>query len=378
MLKPAALVAQETPGIDEGAIEANAAFAAALTEAGTLLDNFNYSGLGDSTNLIGLITRAQALATSLPESERSYLRLRFYDHTDQVLQVARDYLGYQNGSANPVALAAIRDAMATARRDMSSRPDGRGLPAAILMIIAFSTEFGATRRMSNERAPLRALLDDYRVWAESMRNMQDGAIPFRRVVAAQQHDAGIIALAGTHFGSRLVITDFTISGSQEEHKIADPCVIVANSNVTFPFDHRAGVQMPQQTSSFIFSSFTPNVLLGFSDIKSRDDSRFGVRLIRFHPGAGANYSLSGYFLFHPDIGGEYCYILRSNSELSTERAFAKAEEHPSFQEDRRARTAIIDAIKNANACRIEIALSGRAIGMLGQFDGVRGFYERQL
>lgn len=392
LLPPIAVSAQDPPEVDEGAISALAAAANALAITGgwlaggsgglRQLANSTASGrqalASQLTKLLDAVAAAQGSAATLPESERPYLRLRFPEETRHIAQAARNFADYLASGTDPAALAPIKSAAGQARRDLSGRAEGKGITAAILMALAFAAEYGAAIRLTNDPEALRALLEEYRLWSDAMRTQADSAIPFRRLVAEQAHDQQLTAFGSTPYGRRVEVANFLIEGSQAEKRIADPCVIVATYSITFPFDNRAGVSFPSEGPNGVFTSFTPNVIVGFSRIRTRDDDRFGAKLIQFSPGSGFNYALSNHFLFHPGVRGEYCYVVRSNSELSTQQAISRAGEHPSLKEDRDVRTNMIAAVKNANACRIEIALSGRVLGMLRDFDSVREFYERPL
>lgn len=367
--------------IDEGALEANAAVATALAEATARVASFNYYGLGEISTLIANVTTAQTLAASLAETETPYLRLHWPEQTARVLQLARNYVASLGGPSNPGALCAIRDGMIVARQDLSAQADGKGVPAAILLTLAFAAEFGAARRLTNDRETLRALLDDYRVWTDAMRNMADGSIPFRRVAATTSHNSELSALAESPYGKRLGIGTYLIEGAQIENRIADPCVIFYSRYLENPAQTRGGFTVPDdhRLNHFWNPTLVPWVLVGYSRIKARDNAQFGVRLIEFSPGEGKPIPTSGIIGgLRPPIGGEFCYAISSRGVGTSGQAIAQADDHPSLKEDRKDRSSIIAAIKNANACRIEIALCGRALGMLGRFDRVREFFEREV
>lgn len=368
-------------GTNDGAIMANAAVAEALQEAAAQLDRFNHYGIGNMASLVERVATATAIAASLSENEHRYLRLRFPKETGQILQSARDYLAATGPVADLATLAAVRDAMAKARQDLSARKEGKGLPAAILLCAAFGAEFGAARRLTNNRENLRSLLDDYRIWAESMRSMSEGAIPFRRAVAAQSHDEELKALAETPYGKRLGIGRYVVEGSQAEKKIADPCVIFYSRYMVDPAQTRGGFTVPDDHRLNIFwnSTYVPWVIAGYSRIRVRDNAQFGIRLIEYSLGDQQTIPTSGIIgSLRPPIGGEFCYAISSRGVGTASQAVAQANDHPSLKEDRRDRKAIVGAVKNANACRIEIALAGRAIGMLRRFDGIREFFEREI
>ncbi len=329
--------------------------------------------------VLAAIADADAKASALAESDRPYLRLRFpEDGTKAVAQAAQRYADFLGGGAEQTALPPIRDAIVMARRALVSKPEGIGLEAAILVPLAFAAEFGAAVQLGSNNEELRTLIGEYRHWTGRMRSQINGAIPFRRQVAETAHDGQLSAVAQSHLGRRLGLSNFLMHGNQAESRIADPCVIIAKNVLSFDYDARGGITIPQPTPPGIPSSYTPNVLVGYSEIKVRDNSQFGVRLIRFSPGSGGNYAASNHFLLFPQIAGDYCYIARSEVELSTERAFAKGNELDGMKEDKANRAKIIVAVNNANACRIEIALSGRALGMVGNFSAILDFYERPL
>ncbi len=266
-------------------------------------------------------------------------------------------------------------------RDLSGRVDGKGLPAAILLTLAFAAEFGAARRLANDRETLRTLLDDYRVWTDAMRSMADGSIPLRRIAATASHDNELSALTESPYGKRLGIGTYLIQGAQTEKRIADPCVIFYSRYMENPAQTRGGLTVPDdhRLNFFWNPTFVPWVLVGYSRIKARDNAQFGVRLIEFSPGEGKPIPTSGIIGgLRPPIGGEFCYAISSRGVGTSGQAIAQADDHPSLKEDRKDRASIIAAVKNANACRIEIALSGRAIAMLGRFDDMREFLERQI
>ncbi|WP_298095976.1 hypothetical protein [Brevundimonas sp.] len=363
-----------------GALEASTAVANALAESTAQVDAFNFYGLPNINAVVGFVTEALALGTNLAESERPYFRLRFPEQAAQVLKIARDYLAYVGEPADFPALIAIRDAMAGVRRELSAQADGRGIPAAILLTIAFTVEFGATRRLAGQRELLRAVLDDYRVWSDTMRTMLDGAIPFRRKVAAEDHDIQLSALRNTPYGERLGLANYTIEGSQTEKRIADPCVIFYTQYLSIPAQYRAGFYVSEYQSNIFWNpTFVSWILLGFSRIRTRDSERFGVRMIEFSSGESRAIRTSEVIGgLHSSIRGEFCYPISSHGIGTPAQAISQANDHPNVKSDLESRTSIIAAIHNANACRIEIALSGRAMGMLERFDGVREFFERQI
>ena len=374
-LQPTALFAQDNPVSDEGALGANAAFARAVRAASALLaDQFGPTRL---SSLSAEIINARSLAANVPDSERAFLRQTFPAEAAGMVELGRVFLSQIGIPTDLAALARTGGAIAELRGQLSAREEGRGLASSVLGMLAFGVEFGVARRIGTEKSRIRGLLDDYRLWADSMRTQQAGAIPFRQTAAARSHDDGLLALAETHYGSRLGLVNFAIGRSQSELRVADPCLIVARNVLSFSFDRRSGTRLPSNPRA-IFSELTPNVFVGFSKIEVRDDERFGARIIKFDPGSGGNYSLSNHFLFHPGVDSEYCYVIRSNTELSIAQIRARAEENPSYREDRETRASVVAAIKNANACRIEIALSGRALAMLSQFDGLIENYGRSL
>jgi hypothetical protein len=369
------LQSQQAPDIDEGAIRTNAAVAQAVRSSSELVgDQFEPVSL---RALLAEVSTAQSSIAVLPDCERSYLRVAFPADAEAILEAARTYLDQLNVPADVNGLSRTGRTMAALREQLSGREEGRGLPAAVLAMIAFAVEFGTVSRIPNDKQQRRALLDDYRVWTGAMRTQQSGTIPFRRMAASRSHDDGLLAFAETHYGRRLGIRDFAIGESQSGRRFADPCIIVAKDKLSFTFDNRSGSRLPPNPRN-IYSQHTPNVFVGFSSIKIWDDERFGARLIKFDPGSGGNYSLSNHFLFAQSIDGEYCYVVRSNSELTIPQILAHAEANPSYKDDMRIRAQIVSGVKNANACRIEIALSGRALAMLSQFDSLCERYERSL
>lgn len=381
------LLARPPEDADPGAIGANGAVAKALNatsflisggsaglrQLGSTSEAGRYTVAAQLKTLLDAIASAQARAAALTDS-RPYLQLRFPAATAGITAATTRYVEYIGAGTDQAALAPIRDQIAVERRALSALPEGKGIEAAILVPLAFAAEYGAALRTITDKEALRAIREQYRLWITSMRDMTDGTIPFRRLAAEVSHDGQLNATAGSHFGRRLGIGNFVLGGTQAEKKIGDPCVIIATQYLSFSPDGRGGVTRPQTSSVAIWTNFTPNVLVGFSDIKVRDNELLGVRLIRFHPGSGMNYALSFGFVFHPGIGDEYCYVAKSNSELSSAAAFTRAETLDGFKEDRANRTKIIAAINNANACRIEIALSGRALTMLEAFAGILEYH----
>lgn len=392
MLARVPLLAQPGEAIDTGAIEATTAFDRALVladafvaghSAGILLVSYT-SDAGEAAvaaqikAILVAVADARAQAAALAESERPYLRIRLTgDGYDPIIEAAGRYADTLGAVADQAALLPIREAVAAARRALVSAPAGIGIEAAILLPLAFAAEFGAAVRLGSTKADLRSLLADYERWAARMRGEANGSISQRRFGAGIEHDGELGVLATSHLGRRLGLSSFLLRGEQKEARIADPCVIFSR-NIGWRPDRRAGVQMPGPGPLAVPSGNTPNILIGHSRIRVRDDSRFGVRLIRFDPGAGGNYALSNGFFLFPGVSGAYCYVADAQGEVSTAQAFAKANQMASMKEDKANRDKIILAVKAANACRIEIALSATALQIAGNIPGVLAFHERAL
>jgi hypothetical protein len=320
--------------------------------------------------LIAAVVAAQSRFTQVPEVEKQYVSVRFNEATfrpvlEGVERFRRLLLGENVGPIDEIRLA-----VSQYRALLMQTPEGLGPEAASLLPAALSAEIGAGRLGGASLDAARQALGHYRQWIERMRSAQAGAIGFRRQAAEMAHDGGLSAVAQSHLGRRLGIEKFLLAGDQSEGKTADSCVIISRNIVTWQsgMDARGAVQITPEISQRVPGPLTPNVIVGNSRIDARDDSDLGVRLIRFRPGGMRVYEYPNY-LFWPGIANQYCYIGRSETVLEPDAARERARALPGVKDDIEARARITDAVKTANAARVEIALCGQALALLEAVEG---------
>jgi hypothetical protein len=367
--------AQSTGPADTGALDASNAVVVALAATASFVGmTWDLQRLqtdaGRATiasaidRLIAAGGTALAAAAALGDADRPYLRIGLpKSDAETIHAIASRFARSLTTVTPPADLTAIRDGAAGARATLSAKPDGLGLAAMTLLPLCFVAEFVSMVRLSADPAAVRTVIEAYNSWVGVAKSQVDGAIMLRRQIAETDHDQPLIRLAQSHLGRRLELQNYLLKGDQSEKKIVDPCVIFATSSLKIPADNRGGVTVPVDGLKAVPSQFTPNVVVGHSRIRVVDDNRFGTRLIRFDPGIGGNFPLSSRFFLWPGISGGYCYVAGSNTELSAQDAFAKANAIDGVKEDKTIRDKIVAAVRNANACRIEIATTAKALAV---------------
>jgi hypothetical protein len=321
-------------------------------------------------SVLGLVTETQVQADQLPAAERAVLSIAYArDDFDPLIAALARYPLQPVIGADPAALTQVREAVSVERDRLMESPAGLGPEAATLLPLALAVEYGATVRLGAAASERRGVLADYERWIRRMRSNRPGSFSSRRQAAEQSHDGQLRALKDASFGNRLGLSNFLIEGDQSERRTADYCVIFSKDIVRgWNLDTAGAVTLTSRQADMVWTNFTSNVVFGRAKISVKDNVTFGVRMIRYEPGRVGMFAENEAFLFHPGLDGEYCYIGRSNSVIPPSQVLTRAEEIPGVKTDLETRTAIIAAVRNANARRIEIALSGNALLLLDGAD----------
>lgn len=357
----------------------SSALAAPGTSAG-LYDVFRPAGPQSARlakQIDSLLARAaayQQAAGNLSSAEGALVNVDFSDPAfAEILRSASKYSQYLKAGVSAQPPPEIQSTVRKARLRLMDNPVGLGIEGAALMPVALAMEAGSAYHTGAKPSEIRLLFRTYARWIDRMRSESNGSIPFARRRAEMSHDRLLAGASQSHLGKRLGVSNLLLAGNQEPIRIADPCVLINSNSVAWDLDARGAVVPPADTHPLITPQFTKNLMVGKTSIQLTNDIS-GARLVLFFHDPGADHPAPYYFA-RPPLGN-YCYIGRSQSVLSTEAAFAAANNLPGVKEDEEARARIRAAIDNANAARLTIALSADALEVTRELEEMMGFLER--